>query len=119
MPDGVGREFANAGHEVIYLREAIKTGSADDLVAVAANANDAILVACDGDMKSMVKKYGVSKSRTPDLSLIKITVKSKVHASPRVREAMTLIEHEWSYAQKKKARRLYIEIKDSVIRSMR
>ena len=119
MPDGVGREFEAAGHRVIYLRNAIKTGSADDVVAVTASANEAILVACDGDMKSLVRKYGMPRSRTKDLSLIKITVKSKVQAAPRIREAMSLIEHEWHYSEKKKARRLMIEIKDSVIRTNR
>ena len=119
MPDGVGREFSNAGHQVIYLREAIKTGSADDVVAVAATANGAILVACDGDMKSMVKKYGVPNSRTSELSLIKFSLRSKVQAAPRAREAMSLIEHEWEYCLRKKARRLYLEIKDSLIRTMR
>lgn len=119
VPDSVGQEFSRFGHEVIYLRDAIKTGSPDDLVAVAASANEAILVACDGDMKAMVKKYQVPASRTGNLSLIKITVKSKVQAAPRVREAMTLIEHEWRYASQKKARKLYMEIKDSVIRTMR
>lgn len=119
VPDGVGRSFSASGHEVIYLREAIKTGSADDLVAVAASANEAILIACDGDMKAMVKKYNVAKSRMSNLSLIKITVRSKVQAEPRIREAMSLIEHEWMYSKAKRARRLYIEVKDSIIRSMR
>lgn len=119
MPDGVGREFESAGHSVIYLRESIKIGSADDLVSVAAVANDAILVACDGDMKQMVKKYGVSGNRFSQLSLIKITVASKVQAEPRIRESMSLLEHEWVYSEGKIARRMYIEIKDSLIRTMR
>lgn len=119
IPDGVGREFESAGHDVIYLRESIKTGSADDLVSVAALANDAILVACDGDMKQLVKKYGISGSRFGQLSLIKITVASKVQAAPRIRESMSLLEHEWAYSEGKAARRMYIEIKDSLIRTMR
>jgi hypothetical protein len=40
-------------------------------------ANAAILVACDGDVKQMVKKYGVSGNRSSQFSLIKITVTSK------------------------------------------
>lgn len=119
VPDSVGREFKNAGHEVIFLRESLKTGSADDVVCAAALANDAILVACDGDMKQKVKKFGISNSRFADLNLIQISVKSAPQATPRVREAMSLIEHEWAYARNKSARRMFIEIKTSLIRTIR
>lgn len=89
------------------------------MVAIAALENDAILVACDGDMKQMAQKYGLGTGRFSKLSLIKITVHSKVQAAPRIREAMSLIEHEWQYSEGKAARKLNIEIKDSVIRTMR
>lgn len=118
VPDAVGRVFEKHGHHVIYLREAIATGSPDELVCVAAIENDSILVALDGDMKKIAKKSGVSGSRFAKLSLIKLSCKAPM-ADKRVEQAMSLIEHEWDYSDKKVARRLYIEIKPDVIRTLR
>lgn len=118
VPTSVGRAFEESGHEVIYLRDCIPTGSPDDLVCVAAEANEAILVACDGDMKQLVKRFGVGKGRFAKLSLIKLSVNSPACA-PRTRQAMSLIEHEWVVADAKKARRLNIEVRSEVIRTIR
>jgi hypothetical protein len=118
VPDAVGKAFENAGHEVIYLRDSIATGSPDELVCAAAEANDAILVACDGDMKRLVKRYGVSNGRFKKLSLIKFSCNVPLAAS-RAAEAMSLIEHEWHISNKKTARRLHIEINTDVIRTFR
>lgn len=119
VPVGVGHEFATAGHEVVYFKDAVKTGSPDELVATAAMANECILVACDKDMKSFAKKVGVSNSKFRNLDLISIQVKSKANAAHRIRAAMNIIELEWSIADQKRARRLHIQIKDSVISTMR
>jgi predicted nuclease of predicted toxin-antitoxin system len=118
VPDAVGREFGTAGHEVIFLRDCIATGSPDDLVCVAAEANEAILVACDGDMKQMVKRFGIGNGRFRKLSLIKVSCNSPQAAS-RIKEAMSLIEHEWSISQAKSSRRLFVEIMPGSIRTMR
>ena len=118
VPASVGREFFESGHEVIYLKDCIATGSPDDLVCVAAEQNEAILVACDGDMRKMVKRFGIGAGRFAKLSLIKLSVNSPLCA-PRIRQAMSLIEHEWMVSSEKQARRLYIEIKSDVIRTYR
>jgi predicted nuclease of predicted toxin-antitoxin system len=118
VPDAVGRQFVAFGHEVIYLRDCIATGSPDDLVCVAAEANEAILVACDGDMRQMVKRFGIGNGRFKKLSLIKLSC-PEPQAANRLKEAMTLIEHEWRVSQAKTARRLYIEVSPAVIKTMR
>lgn len=109
VPDAVGREFERAGHEVHYLRHVIATGSPDELVCVAAEQNDAILVACDGDMKQLVKRFGVGNGRFKKLSLIKISCESPA-AAQRIKAAMSLLEHEWTISSGKIARRLFVEI---------
>nr|WP_246365475.1 DUF5615 family PIN-like protein [Gellertiella hungarica] len=118
VPDSVGRKCSDAGHDVIYLRESIATGSPDELVCVAAEKNQAILVACDGDMKQLVKKFGIGNGRFRKLSLVKLSVNSP-SAAPRMEQAMSLIEHEWDISTTKAARRVYIEIGDRVIRTFR
>lgn len=89
VPDSVGKKCSDAGHEVIYLRDCIATGSPDELVCVAAEKNEAILVACDGDMKQLVKKFGIGNGRFKKLSLIKLSVNSPL-AAPRIGQAMSL-----------------------------
>lgn len=118
VPNAVGKAFSEAGHEVIYLRDCIATGSPDDLVCVAAEANEAILVACDGDMKQLVKRFGIGNGRFKKLSLVKISC-SEPQAAMRVRSAMSLIEHEWAISAGKAARRLFVELAKSSIRTYR
>ncbi len=118
VPDAVGRTLTEAGHEVIYLRDCIATGSPDDLVCVAAEANEAILVACDGDMKHMVKRFGVGNGRFKKLSLVKISCDSP-QAATRVKSAISLIEHEWAVSEGKSSRRMFVEIAKNSLRSYR
>ncbi|MEF2071895.1 DUF5615 family PIN-like protein [Consotaella aegiceratis] len=118
VPDSVGRMFAKHGHTVIYLRDAIAKGSPDLLVCAAAEANDAILVAIDADMKQIAKRHGVGNGRFKKLSLIKFSC-TEPQAALRLEQAMSLIEHEWTISKAKAARRLYVEISSSVIRTYR
>lgn len=118
VPDPVGKVFSARGHLVILMREAIDKGSPDALVCAAAEANDAILVACDGDMKQLAKRYGVGAGRFRKLNLIKFTTTAPRYVS-RAQQAMSLIEHEWGISELRQSRRLYIEIMTDIIRIMR
>ncbi len=118
VPDSVGKFLADQGHEAIFLRDCITPGSADTLVCKAAKANDAILVACDGDMRQLVKRYGVSNGLFKKLSLLKLSC-GHVQAINRIKQTMTLIEHEWQVSEEKFSRRLHVEIKSDVISSHR
>lgn len=119
VPVSVGKEFEKAGHEVIYFLDGAKPGSTDDIVALTAQENGAVLVACDGDMRARAKRLGVGNGRFKKLSLIKISLRNKVNAKRRVDQAMSLIEHEWSISSKKAARKLFVEISDNVIKTNR
>lgn len=118
VPDSVSRKFAEAGHEVILLRDAIPTGSPDPLVCAVAQANDAILVAMDGDMRALASRRGVGQQRFRKLSLLKLSCHAP-RAPERVERAMSLIEHEWTYSAGSTDRRIFIEIGNDVIRSFR
>jgi len=118
VPDSVGKEFEDSGHEVIYLRNAIAADSPDQLVCAFAEANDAILVAFDGDMKQLAHRHGVEKRRFRTLSLIKLSCRQP-NAAARVREAMSLIEHEWNFSAGTSDRRIFIEIGKGAISTKR
>jgi hypothetical protein len=118
VPVAVGKTFIEHGHEVIFLEEAIKRGSPDTLVCAVAEANDAILVAFDNDMKHLAQRHGVAGGRFKRLSLIRFGCPEPM-AAQRLGEAMSFIEHEWVVGDKKAARRLFIEIGTHVLRTWR
>lgn len=118
VPDSVGRIFMEAGHEVAFLNKMLARGSSDHLVCAIADINEAILVALDGDMKRIAQGYGVGSSKFLRLGLIKLSC-FEPDAARRVRESMTLIEHEWSISEGNNGRRIFVELGDKVIRSFR
>lgn len=118
VPESVGRCFRLAGHQVIFFKEAAVPGSPDQLVDAVSEANDAILIALDGDMKKIAQRRGIGHSRFRRLSLIKLSCR-ETRAAGRVQEALSLIEHEWNLSSGKSDRRIFIEIGDDVIRTMR
>ena len=118
VPDSVGQCFAKAGHTVIYERDTIAPGSPDQLVCAVSEANDAILVALDGDMRQLAQRRGVGQRRFRRLSLIKLSCR-ETRAEERVNAAMSLIEHEWQVGFQSQDRRIFIEIGNSVIRTIR
>lgn len=118
VPDSVGEAFAAAGHQVMFLRKNLATGSPDHLVCAFAEVNDAILVALDGDMKTLARGHGATKGRFKKLSLIKLSCR-ETKAADRVKAALSLIEHEWVRSADRDDRRIFIDIMDQVIRTLR
>lgn len=117
-PRSVGRLLEEHGHEVIYFAEALTPGSPDVLVAKAAEANEAILVAVDGDMKELAKRAGIGGGRFRQLSLLKFSCREPM-AAKRLAQALSLVEHEWAVSEEKAARRLFVEISDGFIKTHR
>ena len=106
------------GHDVVLLRESIQTGSNDTLVCVAAEANEAILVSHDADMKRLARRHGAGAGRFKYLSLIKLSC-TEPRAVGRLSEAMSLVEHEWAVSRTQHTRRLHVEIGKGVITTRR
>lgn len=118
VPVMTGKALEAAGHEVIYFGQSgIAKGSVDPMVCVSAEANEAILVAHDADMKTLARGHGVSAARFKSLSLLKLACRES-QGPARIAEAMSLIEHEWEKG-KGRERRLFVVIGDSVIRTHR
>lgn len=92
----------------------------DDVVCATALENNAILVAVDGDMKALAKRYGQAStnSRFERLNLIRIGCDG-IAASQRVQQAMGIIEFEWAFKQEKPSRRMWIDVGRHSIRTNR
>ena len=118
VPVQVAQTFEAHGHEVVPFEEAVNRGSHDDLVCRAAEANKAILVAFDKDMKMAARRFGVDNERFKKLSFIHFQCPEPM-ASKRLEEAMSFIEHEWAVSAQKRARRLNVSIGKHVLRSYR
>lgn len=118
VPIAVGRAFEAHGHEVVPFEEVLKRGSPDTIVCRAAEANDAILIAFDRDMKAIARRFGIAGDRFRRLSLIHFECPEPMAAN-RLIEAMSLVEHEWLVSKGKAARRLHISIGTHVIRTYR
>ena len=117
-PRSIGRFFAERDHAVTYMQDVMARGSADPLVAEVAQRNDAILVAVDRDMRQLAKDRGIGSLRYRRLHLLQFRC-TEVQAVHRVQEAYSLIEHEWALAQTKDARRFWVEVGESYIRTHR
>jgi predicted nuclease of predicted toxin-antitoxin system len=120
VPDSVAEVLREFGHHVILCREVLPERAPDDVVCATALANDAILVAIDGDMKRLAKRFGVSNSseRFKRLSIIRLCC-NELLAAKRLRQAMTFVEHEWTISEEKVARRLWVDIGPHFLRSNR
>ena len=118
VPTEVGRTFEAHGHEVVPFEKTLKRGSHDTLVCRAAEANDAVLVAFDKDLKAIARRLGVGRERFKRLSLIHFQCPEPMAAN-RLEEAMSFVEHEWLVSSTKTARRLHVSISNHVLRSYR
>jgi predicted nuclease of predicted toxin-antitoxin system len=117
-PRSVGLFFRENGHDVTFMQDEIARGSPDLLVGEVAQRNNAILVAVDRDMRRIASRHGIGSGRFKRLHLLQFLC-TEPQAVHRVREALSLIEHEWEIAQRKAARRFWVDIGDSFIRTHR
>jgi predicted nuclease of predicted toxin-antitoxin system len=110
VPAAVGEALSSAGHTVIKHHDALQEGANDIVVCQTAVANEAVLVAVDGDMRYLTQRYGKhADDRFKNLSLLMCGC-GPVMAPKRVEYALSLIEHEWDHAEAKAGRRLWIEV---------
>jgi predicted nuclease of predicted toxin-antitoxin system len=74
VPDSVADVLKERGHHVILYREVLPEGETDTVVCATVLANGAILVAIDGDMKQLARRFGqsVKSERFKRLSIIRL-----------------------------------------------
>jgi hypothetical protein len=105
------------GHTLIPFEDILTRGSKDDLVCIAAEANHALLVAFDNDMKMLAKRHGITPARFKRLNLLKFECEEP-KAADRLDTAMSLLEHEWEVARGGSGR-VFVVIGKQTLRSHR
>jgi hypothetical protein len=118
VPVAVGSTFIRHGHTLIPFDDVLLRGSRDELVCAAAEANDALLVAFDNDMKKMARRHGITPARFKRLNLLKFECEEP-KAAERLEGAMSLLEHEWTVSQRKDMPRLFMVIGKQFLRIYR
>ncbi|HWG04452.1 MAG TPA: hypothetical protein VG271_05510 [Beijerinckiaceae bacterium] len=115
-----GSPFLQRGYQVIYHKDVLPPGASDPVVVATAILNKAILIAVDGDIKRMAKRFGAPdlSEKFKSLDLIFIDC-NEVLAAKRLEHAMSFIENEWKVVCKKKARRLWLSIGPHKLTSFR
>jgi predicted nuclease of predicted toxin-antitoxin system len=103
---------------LIPFEDVLSRGSSDDMVCIAAEANDALLVAFDNDMKQMARRHGITPARFKRLDLLKFECEEP-KAAERLEAAMSLLEHEWEVTRPEDMPRLFMVIGRQVLRSHR
>jgi predicted nuclease of predicted toxin-antitoxin system len=119
VPHGVGRLLEEEGFEVLYLEDKIAKGSKDTLVAAISEANDAVLIAFDSDFKAIARRTGIGQRRFRKLSLLRFEKCRESVAPNRLRQALSLVKHEWSIGNGDRDRRMFIVITGTSIRTHR
>lgn len=110
--------FIRHGYTLIPFEDVVTRGSRDELVCIAAEANEALLVAFDNDMKQLARRHGVAPPRFKRLNLLKFECEEP-RAADRLGEAMSLLEHEWEIRARFPSRRVFVVIGRNVIRTHR
>jgi predicted nuclease of predicted toxin-antitoxin system len=118
VPDSVGDVFEEAGHLVIRHRDVLRQGVSDDVVALTALIEGAVLVSIDRDMTQLTGPYGRIAQAFTKLHLIKIGC-PEPQAAARIREAMTFLVCEWHYQLEKPVRRMFVQIRAHELRTYR
>lgn len=118
VPAAVGFVFIKHGHTLIPFEDVVARGSRDELVCIAAEANNALLVAFDNDMKQLARRHGVTPARFRRLNLLKFECEEP-KAAARLEEAMSLLEHEWAIRSNNASGRVFVDIGKEVLRTHR
>jgi predicted nuclease of predicted toxin-antitoxin system len=118
VPAEVAEVFSRRGHGVIPFGDVLTPSAPDELVCAAAQANGALLIAYDNDMKQYVRRRGQGPDRFKGLHLLKFNCPEPM-AAKRLEGAMSMIENEWVVAHQKTSRRVYVEIGTHDIRTFR
>lgn len=118
VPASVVDVLIASNHEVIVQKDAIAPDAPDPLVALTAAENNAILLTFDKDFRAIAGRLGVSQKRLRKLCRVQMRCKPSAGAR-RLKEALSLIQHEWDLAQAQSDKRIFVEILDLGIKSIR
>lgn len=120
VPESVTRLLKDRGHDVRLVRELLPAGTPDPVIAVVGNDLGAIVVTWNHkDFKKLVARV----PRATQASLRKLgRINFRCHEArgrQRLEEMIEWVEFEYAQVQKKKDKRLMVEIGETYFRVIR
>jgi predicted nuclease of predicted toxin-antitoxin system len=119
VAESASRFLEERGHQVIRAKEKVPEGTQDPIVAKVAEDLSAILLTDDADFRTIVaRRQDAQKRRFKKLSRVHLACKHS-QALNRLAAAITLIEFEYEVAQARPDKRMIIDVKPTLIRTLR
>ena len=111
VPESACRFLEQSGHLVTRLRDVMLEDSPDSVIAVACSQSGHVLVSHDKDFKSIARRLKITQRQYQN-SLHRVSLRcEEPNDVDRLRDFLSLIEHEWSLATTDKP--MTIEIRAS------
>jgi hypothetical protein len=119
VPAVVGKLLRERGHLAENSRDILPRGTADPLVAQAANERGAVIVTWDNHFDRHVNRSARGEGvRFPRAGRLTFNL-PEPDAGARVPEILSIIEHEYAECQKLSDKRLIVEIARSFVKIYR
>lgn len=119
VAESVSTFLEERGHEVIRAKQTLPEGTEDPIVAKVAEDLSAILLTDDSDFRVIAaRRPDGQRSRFRKLSRVHLACKHS-QAITRIAAAVSLIEFEYEVAQARDDKRMILEIKPTLIRTLR
>mgnify|MGYP001591866913 CR=1 FL=1 len=116
VPDSVAQFFSDRGHEIVFARDLLPRGTPDQVIAALGNELDSIIVSWDQDLLGLVSRAPVGTRRTLR-SLGRITYRCRYpNGRRRTEELIDWIEFEFAQVQRRRDRRMLVQVGDSYFR---
>jgi predicted nuclease of predicted toxin-antitoxin system len=117
--ESASRFLEERGHEVIRAKDKLPEGTQDPIVAKVAEDLSAILMSDDSDFSTIAaRRPNAQKRRFRKLSRVHLACKHS-QALNRLAAAITLIEFEYEVAQARADKRMIVEVRPTLIRTLR
>lgn len=115
VPDSVSEFFRQRGHEVVLVRDLLPNGTPDAVISVVGDNEEAIIVTWDKDFKLLAARVQVAQRRLRKLGRISFRCRES-RGLARAKECIELLEIAYDAAQRRKDKRLIVEISETTIR---
>jgi len=119
VPESVTDFLRARGHDVRLVREVLPAGTADPILARIGDELEAIVVTWDKDFRRVISRVPFG-SRAAFRRLGRISFRcNEARGRARIEELIEWIEFEYAQVQKRRDKRLIVEIGDNSFRVIR
>jgi predicted nuclease of predicted toxin-antitoxin system len=119
VAESVGKALEAEKHDVVRLRDCMAPDSTDPVVAIACVESSRVLITHDKDFKAISKRLLLTKRKCRLLHRVSLRC-SEPNAAARMKEALSVIESEWSRTRASGSKmQMIVEITEVAIRIVR